>query len=55
MRKVIDAIAKSVAFNFLVDGEGAAFIVVKKFHLGGIKTGFTFDIITNCGVFDNHS
>ena len=35
--KVVDAVAEGVAFDFLVDGEGAAFVIVVKFHLRGIE------------------
>ena len=54
MGQVIDAVAEGVAFDFLMDGEGATLIVVAEFHLGGVVTSLAFDKITDGGVFYNH-
>lgn len=34
-----------------MDGKGAMVGIVAKFHLGSVKTGFTFNKITDGGVF----
>ena len=54
MGEVIDAVAEGVAFDFLVDGEGATFVIVVELHLGGVIAGLTIDEIADSGVFDNH-
>jgi len=51
---MIDAVAESIAFNFLMDGEGTIFFVVVELHLRGVETGFAFNEVADGGVFDNH-
>ena len=54
MGKMINTVAESVTLDFFMDREGAILGVVMKLHLGGVKTGFAFDEVTDCGVLDNH-
>ena len=52
--EVIDAVGEGVAFDFLVDGEGAFVFVVVEGHAGGVEAGFAFDEVAKFGVFDDH-
>ncbi len=51
---MVDTVAEAVAFDFLVDGERTVLLVVAKFHLGSVETGFAVDKVADGGVFDNH-
>ena len=53
--KMINAVAQSIAFDFLMDGERAALIVVMKLHLRGVEAGFAFDEVADGGVFYDHA
>ena len=55
VRKVINAVAQSITFDFLMDGERAALIVVVKLHLRGVEAGFAFDEVADSGVFYDHA
>ncbi len=54
MGEVVDTVGKGVAFDFLVDGEGALLVVVVELHLGGVEAGLAADVVAELGVFDNH-
>ena len=54
MGQVINAVGKSVAVDFFVNGKRTTVFVAKKFHMGSVETGFAFDEITDSGVFDDH-
>lgn len=52
--EVINAVAEGVAFDFLVDGEGAVVFVVVELHLGSVETSLAFDEVADGGVFFDH-
>lgn len=51
---MVDAVAEGVALDFLVDGEGATFVIVVECHLGGVVAGLAVDEVADGGVFDDH-
>ena len=51
---MINAVAKGVAFDLLVNRKWAMMLIVMELHLWGVKTGFALYEIANGGVFDNH-
>ena len=53
--KVINTVAQGIAFDFLVDGEGAALVIVVELHLGSVETGLAFDEVADGGVFYDHA
>ena len=51
---MVNTVAQGIAFDFLVDGEGAFFSVVVEFHLGSVVAGFAVDEIADFGILNNH-